>query len=95
MDRTGIILLGIAAGLVAVAIVFFSTPFVPAKITKDICEDSDGVWNECGSPCAGEPAGTACIEVCIPVCECKSGYQCPPGYYCSLSNETGVCKTPV
>jgi hypothetical protein len=53
------------------------------------------VWNECGSLCTGEPPGAMCADVCVPVCECRSSFQCPPEYYCRTSgivqNETGVC----
>lgn len=91
------ILLAIASGLVIFVIaVSFSLPAFSREITKELCEDSDGFWNECGSLCTGEPPGTMCAQVCVPLCECKSGFQCPPGYYCRtsgmVSGETGVCR---
>lgn len=97
MDRADIILLAIASGLVIVVIaVSFSPPTFSREITKELCEDSDGVWNECGSMCTGEPPGTMCADLCVPVCECKSSFQCPPGYYCRTSGmvpgETGACR---
>jgi len=97
MDRTDTVLLAIAAGLVIVVMaVSFSPPAFSREITKELCEDSDGTWNECGSLCTGEPPGTMCAQVCVPLCECKSSFQCPPSYYCKTSGmvpgETGVCR---
>lgn len=97
MDRTDIILLAIASGLVIVVVALsFTTPVFSRELTKELCEDSDGVWNECGSLCTGEPPGTMCAAVCVPVCECRSSFQCPPEFYCRTSgimeNETGKCE---
>jgi hypothetical protein len=97
MDHADLILLAIASGLVIVVMaVSFSPPPFSRELTKELCEDSDGTWNECGSLCTGESPGTMCAQVCVPLCECKSSFQCPPGYYCRNSgivkNETGVCR---
>jgi len=97
MDRTDGILLAVAAGLAVVIVAYsFGSPGFYREITKELCEDSDGIWNECGSLCTGEPPGTLCADVCVPVCECSSDMQCLPGYYCQTSgviqNETGVCR---
>ena len=96
MDRTELALLGVAALLVLVVIAFFSFWGFSRELTKELCEDSDGVWNECGSLCTGEPAGTICADLCVPLCECKSDFQCPPAFYCMVSgavaNETGACR---
>jgi hypothetical protein len=98
MDRADAILLAIASALVIVVIaVSSSLPAFSREMTKELCEDSDGVWNECGSPCTGEPSGDACIAAgCAHVCECREEWECPPGFYCMTSgaaaNETGACK---
>jgi len=65
-------------------------------ITKQQCEQVDGYWNECGSPCAGTDA-EICIQVCQVQCECGgiAGFGCPQGYKCRLTgkiaDEMGVC----
>ena len=97
MDRAEAILLAMASGLVIVVVAAsFSLPGFSRELTKELCEDSDGVWNECGSLCTGEPPGTICADVCVPVCECISSFQCPPGFYCMTSGavpgETGACR---
>jgi len=97
MDRADIILLAIAAGLVIVVVVASSSlPTFSREMTKELCEDSDGVWNECGSMCTGEAPGTVCADVCGPSCECKSDFECPPAFYCmtsgAVANETGACR---
>jgi len=97
MDRPDYILLAIASGLVIVVIaVSFSPPAFSRELTKELCEDSDGTWNECGSLCTGEPPGTMCAAMCVPICECQSSFQCPPDYYCKTSGtipgETGACR---
>jgi hypothetical protein len=98
MDRTDFILLAIASGLVIVVIAMsFTAPVFSREMTKELCEDSDGFWNECGSLCTGEPPGTMCADVCVPVCECRSSFECPPEFYCRTSgiagnNETGACR---
>jgi len=97
MDKADLILLAVAAVL-AIAVIAYSLsgPKFFREISKGLCEDSDGVWNECGSLCTGEPSGTLCADVCVPLCECLSDIQCPPGYYCQISgiaqNETGACR---
>ncbi len=97
MDSSDFALLAIAAGLVIVILsASFSLPRLSRDITKELCEDSEGVWNECGSLCTGQPPGTVCADMCVPVCECKQEWQCPAGFYCKTSgateNETGACK---
>ena len=96
MDRTDAILLVVAAGLVVFVVALsFMSPALSRELTRELCEDSDGTWNECGSLCTGEPPGTMCADVCVAVCECQSSFQCPPEYYCRTSgimqNETGMC----
>jgi hypothetical protein len=94
MDRPDFMLLAIGAGLVTVILAAsFSMPRFSRELTKELCEDSGGVWNECGSLCTGEPPGTICADVCVPVCECGEAWECPPGFYCkaSMENETGTC----
>lgn len=64
-------------------------------ITKEQCLNSNGFWNECGSPCAGTDA-RYCIRMCRVQCECnQKQYNCPQGYKCLLSgknrDEMGVC----
>lgn len=65
-------------------------------ITKQQCKESNGNWNECGSPCAGTGADF-CIEICQVQCECGgiAGFGCPDGFKCRLSgkiaDEMGVC----
>ena len=67
-----------------------------AGITKQQCLESNGFWNECGSPCAGTDADF-CIQVCQVQCECGgiAGFGCPEGFKCRLSgkiaDEMGVC----
>jgi hypothetical protein len=95
MDRTDLALLAIAVGLViAVIAATYSLPSFSREMTKELCEDSDGVWNECGSLCTGEPPGTVCADVCVPLCECVEEWQCPPGWYCKswTDGETGACR---
>ncbi|HJW96544.1 MAG TPA: hypothetical protein VJ485_00080 [archaeon] len=93
MDRMELALLGIAVLLVAIVVAFFSLGF-SRELTKELCQDSDGVWNECGSACAGEPPGTVCTKECVPTCECYYNFQCPPGYYCKAwkAGENGACR---
>jgi len=65
-------------------------------ISKSQCEQADGHWNECGSPCAGTGADF-CIERCQVQCECSgiAGFGCPESFKCRLSgkiaDEMGVC----
>jgi len=67
-----------------------------AGITKQQCEQANGYWNECGSPCAGTDADF-CIQVCQVQCECKgiAAFGCPEGFKCRLTgkiaDEMGVC----
>ena len=67
-----------------------------AGISKKQCEQANGLWNECGSPCAGTDADF-CIEICQVQCECGgiAGFNCPEGYKCRLTgkiaDEIGVC----
>lgn len=67
-----------------------------AGITKQQCNEANGYWNECGSPCAGTGA-EFCIEICQVQCECSgiAGFGCPEGFKCRLTgtiaDEIGVC----
>jgi len=67
-----------------------------AGITKQQCQEANGYWNECGSPCAGTGADF-CIQVCQVQCECSgiAGFGCPEGFKCRLTgkiaDEMGVC----
>ena len=81
-------------------------PVVDATgITKEMCENARGHWNECGSACRGAPEGTACIMMCVMYCECGgiAGFGCPPGYVCTdylpkypngdpVPDAMGICK---
>ena len=60
----------------------------------EMCVESGGYWNECGSACAGEVVDF-CIEVCVAQCECGfNDYVCPEGYECyqEPGAERGVCR---
>jgi len=65
-------------------------------ISKEQCQEANGFWNECGSPCAGTDADF-CIELCQIQCECSgiAGFTCPKDFKCRLSgkfaDEMGVC----
>ena len=65
-------------------------------ITEQQCKETNGYWNECGSPCAGTDA-EMCIQVCQAQCECGgiAGFGCPERYKCRLTgkiaDEMGVC----
>jgi hypothetical protein len=70
-------------------------------LTKALCVDAGGLWNECGSACRGAPDGTACIMMCVQYCECGglAGFRCPSGHTCTdylPSKDTpdamGICK---
>ena len=69
-------------------------------ITKQMCEQYRGHWNECGSACRGAPEGTPCILMCVTYCECggEGGFDCPPSYFCTdyipkgAADATGICK---
>jgi hypothetical protein len=70
------------------------------SISKELCEQHSGTWNECGSACQGTPPGTMCIQSCVKVCECEELSQCPPGFECRMNQPTkgkiptpGVCIT--
>lgn len=66
------------------------------EMSKELCENSGGNWNECSSPCLGTDA-EVCIQVCVAQCECGgiAGFKCPKVYECKLSgkiaDEIGVC----
>jgi len=65
-------------------------------INREQCEQANGHWNECGSPCAGTGADF-CIEICQVQCECGgiAGFGCPEDFKCRLSgkisDEMGIC----
>lgn len=71
---------------------------VDTGITKTMCDNAGGHWNECGSACRGAPPGTACTMNCVFYCECGGNYKCPAGYVCSdylpkgASDAMGICK---
>ncbi len=84
-----------------------STPTGPGTpgLTKELCEQARGHWNDCGSACRGAPEGTACIMMCVAYCECGgiAGFGCPDGYQCSdylpkdklgnpVPDAMGICK---
>ncbi len=66
------------------------------EMSKELCDEFGGSWNECGSPCAGTDADY-CIQVCQAQCECGgiAGFNCPEGFKCRLTgkiaDEMGVC----
>ena len=74
---------------------------ITGEMTKEMCDEAGGHWNECGSPCAGTGA-EICIQMCSAQCECGgiAGFRCPEGYKCRLSGRTardemGVCVREV
>lgn len=80
-------------------------PTNPAGLTKEICEQARGHWNECGSACRGAPPETPCIMMCVQYCECGgiAGFGCPDGYECTdylpkdklgnpVPDAMGICK---
>ncbi len=82
-----------------------SEPTNATGLTKEMCEQARGHWNDCGSACRGAPPGTVCITVCVAYCECGgiAGFGCPDGYECSdylptdkngnpVPDAMGVCK---
>jgi putative hemolysin len=70
------------------------------EMSRELCEENGGHWNECGSPCVGQPPDTPCIEVCVAQCECGGidNLTCPSGYDCILpaeiTGELGICTKP-
>ena len=59
---------------------------------KISCEQAGGRWNECGSACRGAGPETACIQVCVPMCECQNTTQCPSDFFCQdFVDGVGVC----
>lgn len=38
-------------------------------ISKELCEQYNGTFNQCGSACRHEPDSDMCIEVCVPYCK--------------------------
>ena len=60
-------------------------------LNQQVCNDSGGYWNPCGSACRTEP-DAVCIELCVEYCECESDDQCPDGFACGdFIDEVGVC----
>jgi hypothetical protein len=47
-------------------IVYTTDRDVDVAVLRTDCENRDGVFNECGSPCA---EGEVCVEVCAYTCE--------------------------
>lgn len=37
-------------------------------ISKSVCENSGGTFNECASACRNNPDAEFCIAMCVPVC---------------------------
>ena len=79
-----------------IAVGYISTKYESSTqlVAKQLCESAYGHWNECGSPCTGEPSGTVCTQVCVPICECGrlaspgfGAYRCPSGYYCKYEGK--------
>lgn len=69
-------------------------------ITKKMCTDAGGSWNDCGSSCRGGPVDAVCTAVCVPYCECGgiAGFKCPAGCVCGdylpkgAADAMGICK---
>lgn len=69
------------------------------SIDEISCRGAGGRWNPCGSACRGAPSGTACIQVCVPQCECGgiAGFGCPDGFACGdfeppgAADAMGIC----
>ncbi|MFH1787752.1 MAG: BPTI/Kunitz domain-containing protein, partial [Candidatus Altiarchaeota archaeon] len=65
-------------------------PIPHPPLTKEICEEGKGRWNECGSRCqidyAGKEEPIACTLQCEQICECGGfqGLPCPNGYVCQM-----------
>lgn len=75
------------------------------SITKAMCEQYRGHWNDCASACRGAPEGTICTMQCVQVCECGgiAGFNCPPQFVCTnylpskpdgtpMPDAMGICK---
>jgi|SRR3989338_2352230 len=65
-------------------------------MTRAICLEYGGFWNECVSACRGDKAADYCISVCETVCMCgtQEEFTCPPGYRCKeydASTQEGEC----
>ncbi len=79
-----------------------SAPVGPsaAILDQESCQAGGGTWQNCGSACRGKALGTACIELCVPICECESRgfWNCPKDYGCReyIKEEgrglVGICK---
>ncbi len=68
-------------------------PLIPDEGAQTACEAAGGRWNECGSACRGAPPGTACIMLCVPMCECASDDQCPADQACEFKiDDVGICQ---
>lgn len=71
-----------------------STPVLETstQLTQATCKQSGGTWNDCGSACRETP-GETCIQVCVPLCECRASDECPSEFVCTgFMDGVGVCK---
>ncbi|MFH2028349.1 MAG: hypothetical protein ABIJ08_04385 [Nanoarchaeota archaeon] len=60
-----------------------------SELTSELCENSGGIWDECGSRCSIDnqgKEGVACTLQCEQLCECGgiAGFSCPTGYKCKI-----------
>lgn len=71
------------------------------ELRRERCEAAGGHWNPCGSSCRNAEPGTACIMVCVPMCECGGveNWTCPEGMECTdyeplprTVSSTGICR---
>jgi hypothetical protein len=62
-------------------------------LTESTCNVAGGTWNSCGSACRGQIGETACIQVCVEMCECGVDSDCPFGYSCKdMIEGIGICS---
>ena len=88
--------------IVAVSLVFLLAPGAgntALPMNQTTCQSTGGTWNDCGSLCLGQPAGTICPQVCVPQCEwydvraeivrSSSAYNSQAGFSC-MTQDNGI-----